>query len=313
MTQVLRRDSTSALGERGTPLTIAACYLSPEGVVFGTDSTASFQTPDGFHYLNHAQKLFEIGESATLGMIVWGLGGLQKTSHRTLAAQLADSLTTDALGTVSEVMDRWIDQFWAAYTAEQAASIARAKALDAMPPHDPTGATAGCRSKDEDDEYAQLVVGLGVGFCIGGYVLPDRTPSAYVVVFEPLKPKPSAVAVQMDGAGFWGVPNMVTRLLHGADAQLRQEILASGHWSGNAADLDAILARFVLGGLRLPIRDAIDFVYSYIFSTIKAFKFSNMAQVCGGPVELAVIRTDRPFQWVKHKPWHAALEEGAIR
>lgn len=210
-------------------------------------------------------------------------------------------------------MNRWIDHFWAAYTTEQAASIARVKALDAMPPHDPGGAAVGCRSKDEEDEYAQLTVGLPVGFCIGGYVLPSRDPSAYVVVFEPLKPKPAAVAVVMDGYGFWGAPNMVSRLLHGADVRLRDDILNGGHWSGSPADLDTILGRFVIGGLRLPIRDAIDFVYSYIFSTIKAFKFSSMAQICGGPVELAVVRTDRLFQWVRHKPWHAALEEGAIK
>lgn len=293
-------------------VTIAACYLSPEGVVFGADSTASFQLPDGFHYFNHAQKLFEIGQNSTLGMLVWGLGGLQKSSHRSLVAQLADGFDANPPKSVAEVTDRWIDHFWKAYTTEQAASIARAQALDAMAAHDSTGANAGTRSLDEEEELAQLKLGLSVGFCIGGYVIPDRTPYAMAVVFEPLMPKPTAVPVQMDGYGFWGAPNMVSRLIHGSDARLRGDILNSGHWTGSPADLDAILGRFVFGHLRAPIRDAIDFVHSYIFSTIKAFKFSSMAQICGGPIELAVIRTDRPFQWVKHKPWHAALEEGAI-
>jgi hypothetical protein len=169
------------------------------------------------------------------------------------------------------------------------------------------------RTEAEESEFAQLQLGLSVGFCIGGYVLPDRTPSASSVIFEPLKPKPTAVPVMMDGYGFWGAPNMVSRLLHGTDAGLRDAVLSSGKWTGTPADLDAILTRFVYGGLRLPIRDAIDFVHSYIFSTIKAFKFSSMSQICGGPIELAVIRTDRPFQWVRHKPWHAALEEGIVQ
>ena len=292
-------------------MTIAACYLSSEGLVLGADSTASFQFPDGLHYLNHAQKVFEIGENSTFGMVVWGLGGLRDTSHRTLVAQLADALALSAPVSVTEVMDRWIGLFWASYTAELSASITRAKALEGMPPHDPVNLVAGARSKDEEDEFQQLSMGLAVGFCIGGYVLPGRIPEALSVVFTPLGPKPTPTLVAMENYGFWGAPNMVSRLLHGSDPRLRDAILSSPQWIGTEIELDAILARFVFGHLRMPIRDAIDFVYSYIFSTIKAFKFSSMSQICGGPIELAVIRTDRPFHWVKHKPWHAALVEGS--
>jgi hypothetical protein len=59
------------------------------------------------------------------------------------------------------------------------------------------------------------------------------------------------------------------------------------------------------------LRDAIDFAYSSIHSTIKALKFSNLNQICGGPIEIAVIRTDRLFEWVQHKKWNAGLKEGA--
>jgi hypothetical protein len=181
-----------------------------------------------------------------------------------------------------------------------------------MSAHDPSGVIAGTRSADEEDELGQLQLGLSVGFCIAGYVLPDRKAQALSVVFEPLKPKPIYTPLPLDGYSFWGAPNMVSRLLFGADQRLRDEIFNSGHWKGTGAELDAIFARFVFGHLSMPIRDAVDFIHSYIFSTIKAFKFSSMAQICGGPIELAVIRTDRPFQWVKHKPWDAALEEGSI-
>jgi hypothetical protein len=59
----------------------------------------------------------------------------------------------------------------------------------------------------------------------------------------------------------------------------------------------------------LPIRDAIDFVHSSIYSTIKALKFSQFPQVCGGPIEIAVITSDRPFRWVRHKRFDAAITE----
>ena len=60
----------------------------------------------------------------------------------------------------------------------------------------------------------------------------------------------------------------------------------------------------------LPIREAIDFVHACIYSTIKAMKFSNFSQICGGPIEIAVITSDRRFRWVLHKDWDAAVLEG---
>lgn len=49
-----------------------------------------------------------------------------------------------------------------------------------------------------------------------------------------------------------------------------------------------------------------------IYTTIKAMKFSHMAPVCGGPVEVAVITTDRRFRWVRHKGFDAAIGDGSI-
>ena len=64
------------------------------------------------------------------------------------------------------------------------------------------------------------------------------------------------------------------------------------------------------GAVDLPIREAIDWVHASIYTTIQAMKFSHLAPVCGGPVEIAVITTDRPFRWVRHKRLDAALRQG---
>jgi hypothetical protein len=58
----------------------------------------------------------------------------------------------------------------------------------------------------------------------------------------------------------------------------------------------------------MPLRDAIELVHSMIDATIKAMKFSQLAHTCGGPIEVAVVTTDRPFRWVKHKPFDVALD-----
>jgi hypothetical protein len=99
-------------------VTIAACYLSTEGVVLGADSTTTVPGgTNGPHYFNHNQKLYEVGADSTLGIVTWGLGTLFTTSHRTIIAQFADGLRSNPAATVAEAADRWGQIFWTAYTA----------------------------------------------------------------------------------------------------------------------------------------------------------------------------------------------------
>lgn len=290
-------------------MTIAMCYLSPEGVVLGADSTASVTYPDGtFHYFNHAQKLFQIGDSGSLGLLTWGLGGLGEESYRTQIAELADSLESDPAKDVEEVAQRWARQFQSAYSSALAGPIARCKELAAKQPFQQNQASPSSRSEEEEIEFIGLREGLVVGFCIAGAVQPNRRTTAFQVVFEPLSD--SVNAVQVFGIPFWGAPNMIQRLISGADPALRDGILRSGKWEGTEDDLDAVMGQQQLSHAILPVRDAIDFVHTCIYSTIKALKFSSLKQICGGPIEIAVITTDRPFRWVRHKSFDAAIAEG---
>jgi hypothetical protein len=67
-------------------VTMAACYLSPEGLVLGADSTSTYANSNGHHYFNHGQKLFEVGQNSSLGIVTWGLGGLAVSSYRMLTS-----------------------------------------------------------------------------------------------------------------------------------------------------------------------------------------------------------------------------------
>jgi hypothetical protein len=300
-------------------VTIAACYVSPEGIVLGADSTSTYSGQSGAHYYNHAQKLFELSndpETGTLGAVTWGLGGLQVSSHRTLLSRLSDDLIKNPPKSVSDVADRWSALFWAAYSDPKspiAPLVAHCKALGAKKKHDTTAAAdPKMRSQAEETAFNELSKQLLAGFCIGGYVSPDRTPSAYEIVFKPdltAKPTPSQRAF---GAGFWGAPNMIQRLIMGGDDGLKGSLLNSGKWTGTRAELDTLFLQHALAHPIVPIRDAIDFVHACIYSTIKAFKFSNLSQICGGPIEIAVITTDRPFRWVRHKEWDAAIADGGL-
>jgi len=292
--------------------------MSPEGLVLGADSTSSTFISSGpgatgYHYLNHNQKLFELGENATIGMMTWGLAGLPTISYRTLIAQFSDELSSKNPKNVQEIADRWSHHFWNAYQQDPQinALMGVVRTLEQKQPHDPGNPAS--RTRDEEQQLAGLKNNLFVGFCIAGYWLPDRTPLAYEILFGPdlqASPKPRTI-LQPGSYAFWGMPNMIKRLMWGADESLRGMILQSGKWNGTPAELDSLFNGFQLGTPILPIRDAIDFVHSCIHSTIKAMKFSSLFQVCGGPIEIAVITTDRRFRWVRHKPWDVAIMEGA--
>jgi len=286
-------------------MTIAACYLSREGVVLGADSTSTFEfgAPDQKknHYFNYSQKLFEIGEKSTLGIVVWGLGAASaNVSYRTMTARLADTFATRPVASVLEVANRWIEMLWPEYQASFANQIRRAQELIWK---DQT------RTPEENAEFGKLEDFIA-GFCIGGYWPDDkRTPYAYEMIFDPRTARPTPTEIPLYRASFWGVPQMMERLTRGIDRNLLMDIFMSNNWKGSAEDLLKILAPYNLQTPNLPIREAIDFVHASIYSTVKGLKFSRLDQVCGGPIEIAVITADRRFRWVRHKHMDAAIQE----
>ena len=237
-------------------MTIAACFVTSEGVVLGADSTASAMLTGGFHYFNFNQKVFEIGDpgKGTLGIVTWGLGGLGTQSYRTLLAQSHDGFKNKRPKTVLEAATQWVDQVWAVYSP----FTKRCVDLNGKKPFDPLAVppNPAARTKAEEEEFQQLKRGLVLGFYLGGYLPPKRTPEAFRISFDPLmgKPSPAPIAVW----SFDGAPNMIKRLIFGSDDEFKADILKSGKWTGTAAELDALLVKYQLSAPFLPIRDAID-------------------------------------------------------
>lgn len=263
-------------------MTIAACYLSTEGVVFGADSTATMYVSGigpgasgSEHQYGFAQKVFQVGESnSTLGMAIWGLGGLADVSYRTLIAQFADSLQRQGANSMAAAAFHWSQFFWAAYSAILSPLLQEVQALKSKPSRTP-----------DEERYLEYVLGtLSVGFCIGGYLKHDRTPAAYQVAYDPTMTGPVApVPLGLGMSRFWGCPNLIDRLISGMDTGLAVAILHSGKWSGTTQELIDLSMPFCLGQPRdLPIREAIDWVHAAIYTTIKGMKFSHLAPVCGG-------------------------------
>ncbi len=282
-------------------MTIAACYVSHEGVVLGADSTSTYLMPDGStRHHNQAQKILEVGETgSTLGIVTFGRMGLPAKSYRQLTAELSDGFLESQPSSVQEAAERFVAMMLPQYESQLKAPIERYLALGGMK----------SRSEDEDKEYRRLFNVVGMGVCIGGHVSSNRTPAAYEVIFLPGN-KPTPVAVAQNSPRFWGMPNMMERLLNGIDSLVYDSIRTSPHWRGSVADLDALIEHHTLDArVQLPLREAIDWISSAIFITIKAMKFHKDSPYCGGPIELAAITADRRFRWIRHKGLDQALSE----
>lgn|GEM_PF-1162998 len=300
-------------------MTIAVCYVCAEGVVLGADSTTTWSgAVGGNHYFNNNQKLFEVGAGGSVGIATWGLAGFgQRLSIRTVVAEFADKLEAVPQPTIADVASAWEAHLWPVYRdyLDNSAELqfyrdikAKGQFVAGAP-----GAILAPNMRSEKEEQAFQLVhnNLTIGFYVAGRGSSSRSPGALVVEFDANMAAPPGPGALASGVLSWsGVPNIASRVVRGYDHILRNELLNSPHWTGSAADLDQILNRQNLAPAgTLPIRDAVDYVYSCIFGTIKAMKFSQLPPICGGVIEVAVLTSDREFRWVKHKSWSAGIDE----
>lgn len=270
-------------------MTIAAAYLVSEGVVFGTDSTTtiSVRTPQGgggvLQILSHAQKVFEVGENSRFGVCTWGAGSVGDISHRTIIARLADGIRENV--TVKDA----------------------AEAL---------GEIVGPLVKKAKVEF--------VGYYLGGWNPTTHEPACYKIEVTQEGKKIDALSLGL--CSFSGIPVFFTRVFRGFDPQLRQNLnkeikslfppekLPDDFEKLFEKAFEKATAPLVAAGHKdLPIREAIDFVYTYLHISIKATKFMFGAPASGGPIEIGFVTADRPFRWVRHKSFESAIiEEEAV-
>lgn len=273
-------------------MTIAAAYLTSEGVVFGADSKTTYSVGSGVvQLLDHAQKIYEIGETSRYALCTFGLGKVGDLSHRTIAAQIGDSLAEDA--TLDHVV-----------TALVAILEGWASKLDSPP-------------------------SSALGYLVGGIDLPLRTPRCARLLMSFGKDGDGKTTYQIartdltiGTSRFEGAPDYHIRILHGFALGLPEAVREALKLEvpNLPPDFDERFARafdqarrpFISAGVSdLPLREAIDFVNAYLHVTVKAFKFrmALLPPPCGGPLEIGYISTDRPFRWAKHKNFDSAIRE----
>jgi hypothetical protein len=288
-------------------MTIAACYHSNEGVILGTDSTVTVtpQNPSGVdvtrRHFNHAQKIFEVGSDSPIGPIAiayFGLSEMGRLSQRTLVARFASELESTKPSTMDDIARLWSVSMWQTFCASYPIQIARGQHLNSL----------ATRTIDEEKELQDLI-NFGGGYFIVGRLVGYHETSAFEVSYNALtSTSPTPKIIDVGALSMGGCPNVILRLVNGHDPRIVDRILNSGYWTGTKDQLLAAMTTDTYAPAAiLNIRDAVDFVYSMIYSTIKALRFSQSAPLCGGPIEIASITTDRPFRWVMHKALDVAV------
>lgn len=270
-------------------MTIAAAYLTSEGVVLGADSATTVAAtvqggarPGVVQLLNHAQKVFEVGEpgQSRIAICTYGFGLLGSTSHRTIAARLADRVDNKKT------------------TIEEAAQMLT-EVVGPLTEHLPEGQS--------------------VGYFVGGHNPGTHDPACSQVLFQAGEPAQTN-SMPIGEVRFTGAPDVFHRIFRGYDQRLPsvlQEALMQSMpdlpdtFGDNFTRVfESVAGQFVSAGTQdIPIREAIDYVDTYVRITIKAFKFRYGPPVCGGPVEVGFVTTDRPFRWARHKPFTSAVQE----
>jgi hypothetical protein len=290
-------------------MTIAACHVSPEGVILGTDSTTTLTWQDGNgqsckHHLDYEQKLFEVGpKESTFGLATYGQGRIADLSHRTVAARLGRKHGETAFKTVREMADSLATFVWDKLESAHKADLDRARDLYAKYVGDPKSQL----TPADESFLVRAYNGIRGGYFLAGRLGNGEACEAYCLEWGIEQKGVRVDAVPSETPVFKGVPYMMERLVFGHDARLFQNIMNSTHWRGSEADLRTVLAQSnLIQPKNLPLREAIDWIHTVIHTTIRAIKFSQ-EHSCGGPVEIAAITTDRPFRWVCHKSLDAAI------
>lgn len=258
--------------------------------------------PAGACHLDYAQKVFEVGPRGShIGMVTWGLGQIGDDSHRTVAASLGFEHSVKPFPCMAEMANRLVQELWTKYTQTYSSLITRVSELIAKE-------TAQEITDSEREELQNLVQSGSGGYCLAGRVAEFGVCTAYEILWGPHLKTPEVRQIPAEAPVFWGVPQIMERLVFGFDSPIIHAILQSGKWSGTQSELvDLVLENQLIFPRLLPIREAIDWVHTVIHTTIRGTKFANWPHWCGGPVEIATITTDRPFRWVRHKTLDAAI------
>jgi hypothetical protein len=280
-------------------MTIAVSLKVNDGVVLAADSASTImgaQAGAVVNVYNNANKIFNLRKGLPIGLMTWGLGGIEGASISTLAKDLRRRFTNPL-----EEHSSWkLDE--AAYTIRAVADSVRAFFYDEK--YKPAADAA--HKGDDDSEFPQL------GFVVAGYSAGEPHAEEYRLTMtqdgcqgpELLRP------LDESGVSWSGQPEAITRLLTGHGLGLAQVLVENfGLGPDDVPDAIALVEQKLLAPVivpAMPFQDAIDLAEFLVGVSISWPRFMPGSPTVGGPIETAAISKHEGFKWVKRKHYFDA-------
>ncbi|MGA3130954.1 MAG: hypothetical protein ABSD59_09150 [Terracidiphilus sp.] len=263
-------------------MTICVSVQVAEGLIFAADSAVTLSgllqgqsTPQVLQIFESANKVTQFGDYP-IGVMSWGMGAIHNRTVQSLIMEHEYAYPKQ----------KDVPDFQVRKIAEDLVAFIRARYDAAFT--DPANRPA-------------------MGLAIGGHSHDQFFAEQYKCEF----PGTDFLAVRQNlangfpsfGANWFGMPDALTRLICGYDPGSLTELINRG--------VDkAIVDKWVADGIGqipivfdgMPLKDAIDFADYCARVTIGRWRFAVGPNLCGGEVDIAVMRP-RSFQWAQRKRW----------
>ncbi len=229
----------------------------------------------------NARKLFNIGKHP-IGVLTYGVGNLGKRSVEGVLQEFNATIPTSNL------------------PVEQAAI----KLYDYV---------------REDYNQAFQVVPVAqkpaMGFLIAGYSVLTQVPAGAIkyiceewefVLPQDAAPKRVRAADEF-GAAWRGMAVWFSRLFFGIDGRITEQLRAAGAPADLVNQLTTGLPMPIIFE-SMPLQDAVDFAEFVLNVTINSSRFEIGVPVCAPPLDLAVVKPEVGFKWIRRKPLEMQIE-----
>jgi len=249
-----------------------------DGLVIGADSQTSITAtgPQGVAQVvktySNARKVFHLGDFP-IGVGTYGVGNIGQQSMEGLILKFNDKIKNEPHLSVEEAARQLFGFIAPQYNTQFEAQ--------AQKPF--------------------------LGFMLIGYTKGHDTGEEWEFVLPQDSAPRLARPANQFGAIWRGANMWAVRLFFGIDTRL----IEAARQSGATESVVTLLSRGFPSQIifeSMPLQDAVDFAEFVLNMTIGASRFEVGSPVCGGPIDLAIIRPDVGFKWYKQKSLQELIE-----
>lgn len=159
-----------------------------------------------------------------------------------------------------------------------------------------------------------------IGVFVGGYSGSEFFPDEYTFFIPKKELKPLRQpenGKQNFGANWYGLTDAIVRLHHGYDNQLKVLLKDVGVEPKKISEVFKRMVKEVQYAVPfdgMPLQDAVDYAIYVVGVVVGRYRFTVGPELCGGPIEVAVITREKGFNWIHRKeilvrPFGPKIEE----